>query len=288
MPQPRLLVVEDDPGVRTTIVTCLELEGYTVDAASSTKEAIDRLSAGSYPIVISDIYATEERAKAGDFITYSRRNIEPAAELLGRLRARYGVYAVLGNHDYESGQETELIKMMTTEGIKVLDGSSYERDGIGFAGTKGFPGGFGRGALTAFGEPEVKAFVQAAIDESHIELAAAATHAKESANGKWSKVKNSIEGRVDDMRSDFAKWQVEIKEDRAEQGHDTGRVQALHEGEEHHRTPDGPGDAGRDQQPRRGGSQGEQAQCRGPPQTQLPAAHRQLQEHVDGRVQHRP
>ena len=44
MPQPRLLVVEDDPGVRTTIVTCLELEGYTVDAASSTKEAIDRLS----------------------------------------------------------------------------------------------------------------------------------------------------------------------------------------------------------------------------------------------------
>src|SRR5438034_7304788 len=52
----RLLVVEDDPGVRTTIVTCLELEGYTVDAASSTKEAIDRLSATSYPIVISDIY----------------------------------------------------------------------------------------------------------------------------------------------------------------------------------------------------------------------------------------
>src|SRR5438270_1105471 len=56
MPQPRLLVVEDDPGVRTTIVTCLELEGYAVDAASSTKEAIDRLSASSYPIVISDIY----------------------------------------------------------------------------------------------------------------------------------------------------------------------------------------------------------------------------------------
>src|SRR5205814_8080180 len=56
MPQPRLLVVEDDPGVRTTIVTCLELEGYTVDAASSTKEAIERLNAASYPIVISDIY----------------------------------------------------------------------------------------------------------------------------------------------------------------------------------------------------------------------------------------
>src|SRR5258708_35694564 len=56
MAQQRLLVVEDDPGVRTTIVTCLELEGYDVDAASSTKEAIERLAAASYPIVISDIY----------------------------------------------------------------------------------------------------------------------------------------------------------------------------------------------------------------------------------------
>lgn len=39
-------------------------------------------------------------ALTGDFVTYSRRNIEPAAELLGRLRARFGVYAVLGNHDF--------------------------------------------------------------------------------------------------------------------------------------------------------------------------------------------
>jgi Icc-related predicted phosphoesterase len=37
---------------------------------------------------------------------------------------------------------------------------------VGFAGTKGFPGGFGRGVLTAFGESEVKAFVQAAINET--------------------------------------------------------------------------------------------------------------------------
>jgi uncharacterized protein len=39
-------------------------------------------------------------ALTGDFVTYSRRNIVPAAELLGRLWARYGVYAVLGNHDF--------------------------------------------------------------------------------------------------------------------------------------------------------------------------------------------
>ena len=69
--------------------------------------------------------------------------------------------------------------------------------------------------------------LEAAIDESHIELAAAATQAKESANGKWSKVKNLIEGRVDDMRSDFAKWQVEVKEDRAERAAEDAEYDAV-------------------------------------------------------------
>ncbi|MGC9969678.1 MAG: sigma-54 dependent transcriptional regulator [Bryobacteraceae bacterium] len=55
----RLLVVEDDAAVRTTIVTLLECEGYEVDAASSTHEAIERLNACEYPIVISDIYLDE-------------------------------------------------------------------------------------------------------------------------------------------------------------------------------------------------------------------------------------
>jgi DNA-binding NtrC family response regulator len=52
----RLLIVEDDAGVRTTIVNFLELEGYAVDAVSSSDEALDRLRQNTYPIVISDIY----------------------------------------------------------------------------------------------------------------------------------------------------------------------------------------------------------------------------------------
>jgi len=52
----RLLVVEGDPAVRSTIVTFLELEGYPVDAVSSTSEALAHLNESSYPIVISDIY----------------------------------------------------------------------------------------------------------------------------------------------------------------------------------------------------------------------------------------
>src|SRR6478672_13237249 len=55
----KLLIVEDDQSVRTTMVTCLELEGYAVEAVSSTREALDRLERHSYPIVISDIYLDE-------------------------------------------------------------------------------------------------------------------------------------------------------------------------------------------------------------------------------------
>jgi Icc-related predicted phosphoesterase len=102
---------------------------------------------------------------AGDLTNYGQpAEMEPLLNALVRLRVP--TIAVLGNHDYECGKEQELMRMMTSEGIKVLDGSAYERDGVGFAGTKGFVGGFGRGVLTAFGEPEIKTFVRASIDEA--------------------------------------------------------------------------------------------------------------------------
>jgi Icc-related predicted phosphoesterase len=102
---------------------------------------------------------------AGDLTNYGKP--EEMHSLLNALvRLRIPIVAVLGNHDYESCQEQELMRLMTAEGIKVLDGSSYERDGVGFAGAKGFIGGFGRGVLTAFGEKEIKSFVQASIDET--------------------------------------------------------------------------------------------------------------------------
>jgi len=102
---------------------------------------------------------------AGDLTNYGRPQ-EMESLLNALVRLRVPTVAVLGNHDYESGQQEDLMRLMNDEGIKVLDGTGYERDGVGFAGTKGFPGGFGRGVLTAFGEPEIKAFVQAAINET--------------------------------------------------------------------------------------------------------------------------
>jgi Icc-related predicted phosphoesterase len=102
---------------------------------------------------------------AGDLTNYGQPDeMEPLLNVLVRLRIP--AIAVLGNHDYESGKEEELGRMIVGAGIKLLQGTAYERDGVGFAGTKGFVGGFGRGMLTAFGEREIKQFVQASIDEA--------------------------------------------------------------------------------------------------------------------------
>jgi Icc-related predicted phosphoesterase len=56
----------------------------------------------------------------------------------------------------------------------VLQGESTDLLGVGFAGVKGFLGGFGRSTLGSWGELGVKSFVKEAIDEAmHLESALA-------------------------------------------------------------------------------------------------------------------
>jgi Icc-related predicted phosphoesterase len=85
-------------------------------------------------------------------------------ELTGALKLP--TVAVLGNHDFESGREEEVRKIVVDAGIILLDGDAVEIRGVGFAGARGFAGGFGRGTLGAWGEKAVKAFVQEAVDEA--------------------------------------------------------------------------------------------------------------------------
>jgi Icc-related predicted phosphoesterase len=137
---------------------------------------------------------------AGDLTNYGKPE-EMHSLLNALIKLRLPIVTVLGNHDYESGQQEQLIKMMIDEGIKVLDGSSYERDGVGFAGTKGFYGGFGRGALTAFGEPEVKAFVQAGMAEAlKLERALSQLRAeKRIVVTHYSPIRDTVEGEPMDI-----------------------------------------------------------------------------------------
>ncbi|MFO7260180.1 MAG: metallophosphoesterase [bacterium] len=76
------------------------------------------------------------------------------------------IVAVYGNHDHEYDATEELTAILAERGVHVLDGGQVVIQGIGFAGAKGFAGGYGRGALAPFGERLIKDFVGAAIEEA--------------------------------------------------------------------------------------------------------------------------
>ena len=76
------------------------------------------------------------------------------------------VLGVFGNHDYQSGQSEEIRKILRAAKMVLLDENNFELNGVGFAGVKGFGGGFGRHMLTSFGEQAIKDFVAEALNES--------------------------------------------------------------------------------------------------------------------------
>jgi Icc-related predicted phosphoesterase len=101
----------------------------------------------------------------GDLTNFGKtREAEILAEDI--RSATIPVLGVLGNHDYECGQPEEVVRILHEGGMTVLDEQAVEIGGVGFAGVKGFMGGYGRGELAPFGEPIAKAFVQEALDEA--------------------------------------------------------------------------------------------------------------------------
>jgi Icc-related predicted phosphoesterase len=87
-------------------------------------------------------------------------------ELSVAAKAKVPVVTVLGNHDFEAGQPGVVKDILCSAGITVLDGDAVEVHGVGFAGVKGFCGGFGRRSLEPWGEPMIKDFVRESIDEA--------------------------------------------------------------------------------------------------------------------------
>jgi Icc-related predicted phosphoesterase len=118
---------------------------------------------------------------AGDLT--KRGELAEAAVLADELRdVPIPVVAVLGNHDYESDQQRALTQRLADVGVSVLEGSATVLDvaggRLGVAGGKGFAGGFAGACATAFGEPEMKAFVNsAAVAASTLETAASSLDA---------------------------------------------------------------------------------------------------------------
>ena len=103
---------------------------------------------------------------AGDLTDYG--TADEAKGLAKELAAsvRIPIVAVLGNHDFEAGSEAEVRRIMEDQGVLMLDGDTCEVQGVGFAGVKGFAGGFGRRALGPWGEQVIKLFVHEAVNEA--------------------------------------------------------------------------------------------------------------------------
>src|SRR4051812_10053799 len=90
-----------------------------------------------------------------------------AQVLADELRAcTIPVVAVLGNHDFEKGRHKLIRQIVQKENVHVLDGEAVVIGNVGFAGVKGFGGGFDNYMLSMFGEGAMKAFVQEAVDEA--------------------------------------------------------------------------------------------------------------------------
>ena len=100
----------------------------------------------------------------GDLTDYG---LEEEAKLLAddlHAHLRVPALAVLGNHDFESGSPEIVRKVMDEVGVTMLNGESKEIDGVGFAGTCGFAGGFDEYSLNPWGEKIMKEFVQTTVD----------------------------------------------------------------------------------------------------------------------------
>jgi Icc-related predicted phosphoesterase len=125
---------------------------------------------GSRQGMLRDIFAEVHQtadvlALCGDLTTHGRPDqMKSFVEEVAGVQVP--IVAVLGNHDYESGADRECADILCNAGVHVLDGTHVVIEGVGFAGTKGFAGGFGRGALGPFGEALIKDFVNASLDEA--------------------------------------------------------------------------------------------------------------------------
>ncbi|CAO3434237.1 metallophosphoesterase family protein [Azospirillum doebereinerae] len=104
-------------------------------------------------------------ALCGDLTNHGKpREAEILAEDLRAIGIP--VLAVLGNHDYECGLVEESQRILEQAGVRFVDGAPQEIRGVGFAGVKGFGGGFGSLMLDSFGESTIKQFVHEAVNEA--------------------------------------------------------------------------------------------------------------------------
>jgi Icc-related predicted phosphoesterase len=144
----------------------MPITGDVVRLAALSDIHYSKSSAGSMQPLFAQIAETADvLVLGGDLTDYG---LAEEAKILARDLApvKIPVVGVLGNHDFEADQQQEIVQILTDVGVHMLDGDTWEYRGVGFAGVRGFCGGFGRGALGPWGEKIIKDFVHEAVQEA--------------------------------------------------------------------------------------------------------------------------
>jgi Icc-related predicted phosphoesterase len=211
------------------------IERDTLRIAAIADIHVKKTSAGALqPVFTQATQNADVLLLCGDLTDYG--TAEEAKVLAKEITAslRIPAIAVLGNHDYESNQEKELVQILTDAGVVILDGDSYELQGVGFAGVKGFGGGFGRRSLGAWGEKIIKDFVHETVNEAlklESALARLRTHQK-IALLHYSPIQATIGGEPLEIAAFLGSSRLEEPLDRY-------RVNAVFHGHAHRGAPEG-------------------------------------------------
>lgn len=195
---------------------------------------VSKTSAGVFQALFTQISNNADVfVLCGDFTDYG---LPEEARILARelSTVKIPIIAVLGNHDYEGGAQDEIRRILTDSGVTVLDGEATEVHGVGFAGAKGFAGGFGRGALGPWGEAAIKRFVQEAVDEAlklEAALARLRTH-RRVALLHYAPIRGTVEGEPPEILPYLGSSRLEEPINRY-------RVSAVFHGHAHRGSPEG-------------------------------------------------
>jgi Icc-related predicted phosphoesterase len=138
----------------------------TVRIAALADIHVSEATAGALrPILVDINNSADILILAGDL---TNRGLPREAQLLLEELSvcKIPVVAVLGNHDVESGQQDEVVRILCSGCVTLLDEEPHEIENVGFAGVKGFCGGFDRHALAPWGETIIKEFVRESVEES--------------------------------------------------------------------------------------------------------------------------
>lgn len=145
----------------------VENAGARVRIAATADLHFGRHSVDTYaPFLTAATEGAAVLVICGDLTDHGRAEEAEGLARVLRQSVHIPIVAVLGNHDYESGEQDQVRDLLKQAGVHMLDGDAVEIEAIGFAGIKGFCGGFGARALGPWGERIVKDFVQETIAEA--------------------------------------------------------------------------------------------------------------------------